>query len=149
MRDPFFMIPTLLLLPPLISHVIPGLLIFPFLFLGSLLLAKLTAAMRVQVPEVDEVRGRLRVSSLRTVACVGSRVLFRQMIMFVLVASIQLAFSYSMMLYAAIDGTLVVSSGSWVDIIEVDYNARSIVCALQEVRNSAVSSWNLFYSQFM
>eukprot|EP00455_Lapot_gusevi_P018226 TRINITY_DN19901_c0_g1_i1.p1 TRINITY_DN19901_c0_g1~~TRINITY_DN19901_c0_g1_i1.p1 ORF type:complete len:301 (+),score=30.66 TRINITY_DN19901_c0_g1_i1:115-903(+) len=148
-RDPFFMLPALFMLPAIVSHVIPGLGIFPFLWSVGAVLVAITMATRIKLPEVDELQGKLRTCSLTTIGCIVTRVMFRQMVMFVCVASIQLSFSYTMMFYAAREGTLTSSTGSWIDIVSVDYNARSLVCALVQVRESEEGSWNLFYSQFV
>lgn len=148
-RDAFFMVPFMLLFPAIVTHIIPGLFIFPFVLVCAALMVALTGVIRVEMPDVDEMQGKLKAASGRTIACILTRVLFRQMVMFACVASIQLAFSYSMMFYASSSGTLTSCGGSWVSIVDTDFNARSIVCTMVQVSVSASSSWHLFYSQFV
>lgn len=142
-RDPFFMVPFLMTLPALCSHVITGLVMFPFLLVGSIALVKIAGALRTSVSEVDYEKGKLKTLSGRTLLCVLTRIIYRQVVMFVCVASVQFAFSYAMLAYLA-DGPAI----DWVHIVETDYSARSVSCVLQEVQRSTVSAWNLFYAQF-
>ena len=143
------MVPALIMMPAFITHVIPGLIMFPFLVVISIALVAVAIKCRIHLPEVNQLSGKLRARSLTTVGCIITRVAYRQVVMFVCVASVQCAFSYMMMFYAAQEGTLTASSGSWWDIVVVDFNARSMVCSFLQIQESAVSSWNLVYSQFV
>ncbi|CUG88784.1 transmembrane protein, putative [Bodo saltans] len=150
LTDPFLMIPFMCILPALVTHIIPGLLIFPFLPVVGIALVAITMKIRTKLPNAVDLRGKLLMTrSFTTIGCIATRVMFRQVVMFVCFAGVQFAFSYMMMFYAARNGTLTVSSGSWWGIVEADFDARSTVCVLEQLKESVETSWNLVYAQFV
>ncbi|CUG46437.1 GPI-anchored surface protein, putative [Bodo saltans] len=117
LADPFLMIAVICLLPAFLTHIIPGLLKSPFLPIVGIVLVATSMNIRTKLPSnVDTLNGKLLTQSATTIGCIARQVIFRQVVMFVMfvcTAGVQFASNYMMMFYAARNGTLTVSSGSW------------------------------------
>ena len=131
----------LLISAPFFTHCLTGLVLFPFLIVTAAIVILLFGAIRNLTPDVNEERRELQFG-LKTLSSMVSRLLYRQAVMFSVVAALQFSFSYAVMYYADSDGEL-----GWVGIVEKDFTSRRLACTVEALKRDADGIIQQFYAQ--
>lgn len=97
--------------------------------------------LRNLAPDVNEERRELQFG-LKTLSSMVSRLLYRQAVMFSVVAVLQFSYSYAVMYFADTDGEL-----GWVGIVEKDFMSRRLACTVEALKQDADGIIQQFYAQ--